>query len=267
MYRGFELDIIEWELSSYREVGIKLYEKFRPKVTSVLDEYLKENKVLDGDKMREDWFPLVKADIFISHSHADIDLAINLAGWLYTHFRITAFIDSMIWGYANELLKQIDAKYCMDSEKKIYYYSLRNNSTSHIHIMLSTALTKIIDKIECFFFIKTNNSITTERAINEAGTYSPWIYSEIEMSRLVRKKSLKHYRQISDLEMKTFSERNKKFLNENFKIEHLLNLDHLVSVKKNNLVTWKNQIKIDKLKFPLDQLYINHPLPKRLEIL
>ena len=62
--------------------------------------------------MQANWFPQIKADIFISHSHKDEDLALALAGWLKVSFGLTAFIDSCVWGYANDLLKMIDYKYC-----------------------------------------------------------------------------------------------------------------------------------------------------------
>ena len=62
--------------------------------------------------MQANWFPQIKADIFISHSHKDKGLALALAGWLEETFGLTAFIDSCVWGYANKLLKMIDDEYC-----------------------------------------------------------------------------------------------------------------------------------------------------------
>lgn len=265
MYRGFELDIKNWDISAYHAQGLKVFEFFKPKVTSVLDTYLKENKALDGDKMREDWFPQVNADIFISHSHADKDLAISLTGWLYTKFEVRAFIDSMIWGYADELLKGIDNKYCKNTKDDNYNYKLRNYSTSHVHIMLATALTKMIDKSECFFFLNTPNSITTEKAIKYPGTYSPWIYSEIEMSRLVRKKELSEYRtEIS--KTKLFSKNEKRIVNESLNILHKVDLEHLVKLNKDDFVVWLQLNNEEKLQYPLSHLYDLKPL-KKLEYL
>jgi hypothetical protein len=260
MYRGFEIDIKNWDIEVYHEIGVKIFEKYKPKVVSVLDSYLKQNMALDGEKMRADWFPLVNSDIFISHSHADQNVAINLAGWLYTEFRLIAFIDSMIWGYADDLLKEIDNKYCLNQGEKTYNYRLRNYSTSHVHIMLSTALNKMIDKTECFFFLKTSNSITTERAIKDPNTYSPWIYSEIEMSRLIRKKPLKEYRKISKEEMLRFPMKNQEFLKENLKIEYPVNTQHFEYLSDVELILWSRQIAQDKWRFPLDLLYENHRL-------
>jgi hypothetical protein len=264
MYRGFEINLTDWDINPYHLQGVKVFNFYQSKVTSVLDTYLKQNKSLDGEKMREDWFPQVGAEIFISHSHSDQKLAISLAGWLYDKFNLLAFIDSMIWGYADDLLIEIDNRYCLNQDEKTYNYRLRNYSTSHVHMMLSTALNKMIDKTECFFFLKTSNSINTERAITQPNTYSPWIYSEIEISRLIRKKPLKEYREISKAEMRTFSAKNQEFLNESLKIEYPVYTEHLECLSTSELKLWSLQNAKEKWHFPLDRLYANHPLNKLL---
>lgn len=259
MYRGFELEINDWDINSYHAQGLKVFEFFENKVTPVLDKYLKENKALDGDAMRKDWFPEVEADIFISHSHSDKDLAICLAGWLYKHFQIKAFIDSMIWGYADDLLLAIDNKYCKTADKTQYIYQKRNYSTSHIHIMLTAALNKMIDKSECFFFINTDNSITTENAIKHPTTYSPWIYSELEMSRLVRKKELSEYRKLVSKTV-LFSAEEVKMINESVKITHKVDLEHLTKLTKDDFTVWQQLNREEKLQYPLGHLYDLRPL-------
>jgi hypothetical protein len=251
MFGGFELDINGWDISPYKQQGLNVFDYFKPKVERVLNEYLKDNKSLDGDKLREDWFPEVDADVFISHSHKDKDLAICLAGWLNHHFKIKSFIDSMIWGYADNLLRAIDDNYCKNQETGNYNYQLRNYSTSHIHVMLSASLNKMIDKTECFFFINTPNSISTKQAIEDPKTFSPWIYSEIEISRLIKKRTRKWHR-----------EYNGKLLHESLTIEHSLDTDHLHKLNKNDFELWEKQLGPYKLmsmaiNYPLDLLYTN----------
>jgi len=261
MYRGFELNINDWDIAAYHSQGIQVFDFFKPKVTSVLDSYIKANKALDGAKMQEDWFPAVNADIFISHSSADKDFALCLAGWLYKHFNITAFIDSMIWGYADELLLDIDNRKCKNDQTGYYIYKLRNHSTSHIHVMLATALTKMIDKTECFFFINTGNSITIEDSITDPYTYSPWIYSELEMSRLVRKKELSDYRaKISKIRM--FSLNEIRMISENVEITHKVDLEHLTKLSKEDFKVWLQLDAEEKLQYPIGHLYELRPLEK-----
>jgi hypothetical protein len=59
-------------------------------------------------------------------------------------------------------------------------------------MMLSTALSMMIDKAECLFFLNTPNSIQATEAIDR--TKSPWIYHEISISSLIRKRRLSEYR-------------------------------------------------------------------------
>ena len=74
-------------------------------------EAIKNNKQLDADEIGAAWFPVVKADVFISHDHKDKEVAMNLANW-FTEKGITAFVDSVKWSSAYELLRQLDDAYC-----------------------------------------------------------------------------------------------------------------------------------------------------------
>ena len=112
---------------------------------SSLSKYLLHDVIIDGHLMSEDWFPQVKADIFLSHSHLDKEYAYALAGWLNVNLGLKVFVDSAIWSCADELLNEIDDKYCMTG-KDYYSYASRNITTAHVHMMLSTALLKMIDK-------------------------------------------------------------------------------------------------------------------------
>ena len=150
MFVGFNLDdLTEYSFSDYLEAGKLYFEERKSKLESAsdsLDKYMCENG-LDADIMQKQWFPEVHADIFISHSHDDKDLAVSLAGWLHEKFDLDVFVDSMIWEYANNLLKKVDNRYCVqtkDSNHTTYSYSRRNRSTSHVHMMLMTALANMI---------------------------------------------------------------------------------------------------------------------------
>lgn len=79
---------------------------------------------------------------------------------LYDEFKLTAFVDSCVWGYCDDLLKQIDNEYCKKKDGKTYDYELRNYTTSHVHMMLSTALIEMIDNTECIMFYNTPSSVT-----------------------------------------------------------------------------------------------------------
>lgn len=237
MYRGFNLLLEDncfeqYDVERLQEIGSESISHQKVKIIEKISSFADGDGYLDGTKMQENWFPQIKADIFISHSHKDEKLAIALAGWLQETFGLTAFIDSCVWGYANELLKMIDDEYCYQKETNTYNYQKRNYSTSHVHMMLSVALSQMIDNTECLFFLNTPNSITPDPNINQ--TASPWIYSEIAMSRLIRKKELQEYRIMEQNEsLKTFSK------DEKFKIQYDLPTDHLVNINGYVLRKWE----------------------------
>ena len=260
MYRGFNLSlerkVFEKEyFEDLREVGFKSLKCQKATIEGIINSFIDDDGFLDGSKMQANWFPQIKADVFISHSHKDEELALALAGWLRKTFGLTAFIDSCVWGYANDLLKMIDNKYCYQKATKTYSYQKatktysyqkRNYSTSHVHMMLSVALTQMIDNTECLFFLNTPNSITPDTIINQ--TESPWIYSEIAATRLIRKRSRKEYRLKRMVE--SFSEGGSPTL----RIRYDIPVAHLTDIDNSVLSNWR--------KVWLEEVHINHNLPQ-----
>jgi hypothetical protein len=269
MYKAFELKKIFNnsfnDLESLYQKGQTRYNNNKSEVETKIKSFVKTNGNLDGDKMQANWFPQISADVFISHSHADKKLAIAFSQWLYDNFGLETFIDSCIWGYADDLLKIIDNEYCVNNYKsnggKTYSYEKRNYSTSHVHMMLSTALSMMIDKTECIIFLNTPNSITPNDVINgdNGTTKSPWIYSEIAMTRLIRQKQIEDYREKRLTE--SFST-GKKIQDTTLTIEYAIDKDHLNRLTTDNLNDWYNKWLYDGKKYSddckihaLDKLY------------
>ena len=163
MYSKYSIEIsnsfYNRELNRHLETGKKIYQKHEEMAKKSLKEFIYDNGHIDGDSMKSNWFQMENVDIFISHSHQDITKVKAFAGWLYDEFKLTAFIDSCVWGYCNDLLQQIDDEYCKKKDGKTYDYNLRNYTTSHVHMMLATALTEMIDNTECIMFYNTPNSV------------------------------------------------------------------------------------------------------------
>ncbi|HNW82749.1 MAG TPA: hypothetical protein PKG52_07655 [bacterium] len=235
MYKAYNLKVgffDELNLYDYLNEGTNIFNKNSHKIKSTLDSFALKDGSLDGSKMQEDWFPQIKADVFISHSHKDENLAKCFAGWLKDCFDLDSFIDSCVWGYSNNLLKIIDEEFCKNTNAPTYNYNKRNGSTSHVHMMLSTALTMMLDKTECVFFLNTPNSITTDSVISR--TYSPWIYHEIAMTKLIKENIPARH------SMK------KESLNEQFrrkaaelKFQYVLPVDHLIKIDVDTLLKWE----------------------------
>ncbi|SEJ40231.1 hypothetical protein SAMN04488018_1337 [Myroides marinus] len=234
MYIGFELKYLDFkDFEYFHEIGKSNFIKHKRIVKKTLEEFTNANGSLNGDKMQSAWFPEIKADVFLSHSHADKDLVIAFAGWLKHTFGVTVFIDSCIWGNFKNLQKIIDESYSKNLDGK-YIYDKVLYASSHVHMMLNTALMQMIDTCECIIFVNTPYSVKPNEVV--AKIVSPWIYSEIGMTKLIRKKELKEYRVQPIFESdRTFSDK--------LNIEYNLDTDHLTKLSINDLNNWKNNFK------------------------
>lgn len=235
--------------------GMELYNDFKNEIEKNLDNFKNPDGSLDGKQLTEEWFPLIKADVFISHSHKDINTAILIAGLLYKVHGIKCFIDSCIWGYADDLLRIIDNEFCLKPSGS-YSYEKRNYSTSHVHMMLSIALTKMIYNTECLVFLNTPNSIYPSDSIpgekTEDETLSPWIHTEIEMTKLVQARSADEHRSI----LKSHS-----VLDEAVSIRHSADTSNMETLTYKQLYSWLGEDYKDKFD-ALNNLYtINNKSP------
>lgn len=251
MFAGFNLKINSsniFDKDEYYELGKSIDVANRKSIEENLETFIIDG-VIDGTSLQEEWFPQIKADIFISHSHKDLRLTYCLVGWLFKHFQITAFVDSNVWGFADNLLKKIDDKYCVNggNENKSYSYEKRNYSTSHVHMMLSVALNKMIDKTECIFFLNTPESVSIKDTVQNT-TFSPWIYSELFTSEVIRKQELSRYRK-GQLEKRAMFESSELIIRYDISIEHLI---ELIDV---DLLKWRVERLNTSDPNPLDQLY------------
>ena len=121
-------------------------------------------------------------------------------GFLKEKLDLDTFIDSCLWRYSNDLLKELDKKYCKYSDGVSYDYDKRNYSSSHVHMMLSIALSRMIDNCEAVFFLNSENSISLSEEIDSERTSSPWIYNELSMADIIQIREYEEYRKESYLE-------------------------------------------------------------------
>ncbi|MDP9649684.1 hypothetical protein [Paraburkholderia caledonica] len=258
MYRGFNLKLQgSSPFGTYKDKGKALFDtdagRMRPEIT----RYVKDNAI-DATQLQADWFGAANANVFISHSHRDVDLALGLAGWLDAKFGLRAFIDSTVWGHSDDLLKLIDNAHCKNDDEKTYSYEARNRSTSHVHMMLSCALSTMIDRAECIIFLNTPSSIVVKESIDDAGaslTASPWIYAELTTSKLIRKQMPSRLA----LESLEKSARKRVIADKATPFHYEVELSHLVSLNLNELIRWENTA--CRGTDALDALYAFKPEP------
>ena len=171
-----------------------------------------QDGILNGSTIKDVYFPSTtldgfKYDFFISHSHNDEEAAIILAAWLETYYDCSCFIDSLVWKSADELLKEIDDRYCYKKHTKTYDYKKRNFTTSHVHAILSMALLDTIKNSKCCIFIESDESISLSNGLRKK-IFSPWLYEEIRYMTLFQPTDSLKYFAITDS------------LNENFKVKY-----------------------------------------------
>lgn len=179
MIAGFNLKITEDVQSKLQNVSKNVDSSL---LRRSLDKYILPNNIADGTRIESDWFPELNADIFISHSHKDENVASALASF-FEKDGFKCFIDSQVWGYGDSLLEQINDKYsnkrCDENGGCIYTHSLCNVASQHVNLMLATALQKMLRKTPVIIFLNTPHSIDIYSDVYKNGTYSPWIYYEL----------------------------------------------------------------------------------------
>lgn len=167
---------------------IEAYRERKGDLLISLEKYLLDGgNILDVDKIQESIFPQHDIDVFISHSHADEDEAIQIALSM-EKIGLTAFVDSCVWGHADELLRKIDDKFCIPEGWSSYSYSLRNRTTTNVHLILNAALQQMIERSELFMFLGTNSAIKIDDYMSGEGRLSsPWIFSELTFAKSVKR--------------------------------------------------------------------------------
>lgn len=196
MFSRFKLDDLNENIFSlYYSEGKKIYDDSEKSILCSLNAVTNKDGTINGTLLQNNWFPILgKYDVFLSHYHDDKDLAIELAGFLKTNLGLNVFIDSYLWGYSNNLLRLIDEAYCINADKTLFDYEKRNYSTSHVHMMLSTALGKMINECEAVFFLNSSKETSVEKDIHDQRTISPWIYYELVTSELIKIRPISDYR-------------------------------------------------------------------------
>ena len=249
-YRGFSLKIED----SYCAKILKELNSTRPhsnflnsRHTSVTDPYpiksiLKNNivgsKSLNAEKIKGEWFPIIESDIFISHSHRDIETVTKLAEILSKHLGLKVFVDSEVWKYSEDLVQQIECQ-CHEGG-----YFIHDKIVAHVNIMLASALTKMLNNTECVIFLNTSNSLIPDQYSTSHQTDSPWIYHELFTTSLLPIRTPKR-----KMEKSVVNEASQ------FEIAHTVPLEHLTNLSDVEFENWTIKAKNIHWENALDALY------------
>ncbi|GAA6861176.1 hypothetical protein AOH221_14660 [Helicobacter pylori] len=88
--------------------------------------------------------------MFLSHSHADKNKALEVKNYLESETNHRVFIDSLFWDHKNNIVKEMS----------------KNDNTSKIEdaftLILRESLQDMIEKCPYFVFLQSNNSVSNQ---------------------------------------------------------------------------------------------------------
>ncbi|WP_120905821.1 toll/interleukin-1 receptor domain-containing protein [Helicobacter pylori] len=139
--------------------------------------YSNDNIVLKRNEIKEAFFSpfkpqLKNAQVFLSHSHADKDKALEVKNYLENQTKRKVFIDSLFWDYKDDVLNKL-ARY--DDISKI---------EDAFTLILRESLQDMIEKCPYFVFLQSSNSVSFNQNLLKI-TYSAWIYEELKIAHSI----------------------------------------------------------------------------------
>ncbi|KAA6507508.1 TIR domain protein [Helicobacter pylori] len=143
--------------------------------------YSNDNIVLKRNEIKEAFFspfkPQLKTvQVFLSHSHADRNKALEVKDYLESKTKRKVFIDSLFWDYKDDVLNEL-AKYDDISRIKDAFT-----------LILRESLQDMIEKCPYFVFLQSNNSVPNQGLSRI--TYSAWIYEELKIAHSISESRL-----------------------------------------------------------------------------
>ncbi|GAA8378898.1 toll/interleukin-1 receptor domain-containing protein [Helicobacter pylori] len=138
--------------------------------------YSNDNIVLKRNEIKEAFFSpfkpqLKNAQVFLSHSHADRNKALEVKNYLESQTKRKVFIDSLFWDYKDDVLNKL-ARY--DDISKI---------EDAFTLILRESLQDMIEKCPYFVFLQSKNSVSNQ-GLSQI-TYSVWIYEELRIAHSI----------------------------------------------------------------------------------
>ncbi|WQW76404.1 TIR domain protein [Helicobacter pylori] len=139
--------------------------------------------VLNHNKIKEAFFSpfkpqLKNAQVFLSHSHADINKALEVKDYLEEYLDAECvFIDSLFWDYKDDVLN------------KLAEYDDISGIEDVFTLILRESLECMIKKCPYFVFLQSKNSVSNQGLSRNQDllkiTYSAWIYEELKIAHSI----------------------------------------------------------------------------------
>ncbi|MGN8525718.1 toll/interleukin-1 receptor domain-containing protein [Helicobacter pylori] len=164
------------QVHQINEADKKIYELIKKA------KHSNDDIILNHNEIKEAFFSpfkpqLKNAQVFLSHSHADINKALEVKNYLENQIKRKVFIDSLFWDYKDDVLNKL-AKY--DDISRI---------EDAFTLILRESLQDMIKKCPYFVFLQSKNSVSNQGLSRNQDllktTYSAWIYEELKIAHSI----------------------------------------------------------------------------------
>ncbi|KAA6516413.1 TIR domain protein [Helicobacter pylori] len=149
-------------------------DRIAQKIRNILKKHgSRKDIILKHNEIKEAFFSpfkpqLKNAQVFLSHSHADRNKALEVKDYLESKTKRKVFIDSLFWDYKDDVLNEL----------------AKHNDISKIKdaftLILRESLEDMIEKCPYFVFLQSKNSVSNQGL--SCITYSAWIYEELKIA-------------------------------------------------------------------------------------
>ncbi|OOQ05883.1 TIR domain protein [Helicobacter pylori] len=149
-------------------------DRIAQKIRNILKKHgSRKDIILKRNEIKEAFFSpfkpqLKNAQVFLSHSHADKNKALEVKDYLENQTKRKVFIDSLFWDYKDDVLNEL----------------AKHNDISKIKdaftLILRESLQDMIEKCPYFVFLQSKNSVSNQGLSRI--TYSAWIYEELKIA-------------------------------------------------------------------------------------
>ncbi|MGN8375478.1 TIR domain protein [Helicobacter pylori] len=149
------------------------------KIRNILKKHgSRKDIILNHRELQEAFFSpfkpqLKNAQVFLSHSHADINKALEVKDYLEEYLDAECvFIDSLFWDYKDDVLN------------KLAEYDDISGIKDAFTLILRESLECMIKKCPYFVFLQSKNSVSLNQDLLGI-TYSAWIYEELKIAHSI----------------------------------------------------------------------------------
>ncbi|EJB59326.1 toll/interleukin-1 receptor domain-containing protein [Helicobacter pylori] len=169
-------------------------DRIAQKIRNILKKHgSRKDIILNHRELQEAFFSpfkpqLKNAQVFLSHSHADRNKALEVKDYLESKTKRKVSIDSLFWDYKDDVLNELaeyDDKY--DDISKI---------EDAFTLILRESLQDMIEKCPYFVFLQSSNSVSNQGLSRNQDllkiTYSAWIYEELKIAHSISAISESH---------------------------------------------------------------------------